>query len=250
MKSFLLLLFLVPLIPSVFAQTDADFELPENIGIMPDNPVYFLDIVIDQIRLNIASTDSEKARIGMEIAEERLIEVKAMINQNKINDVAKAQKEHDNIMKDVITRLASEEDDDTFEKTENELESTIEIEKRLELHKIKIEDVKENVKMRLLLNKDRLSDNENANLEKATFGLENAVTRVDMKIDEEKIRLKIKFSENFRTENFNKHVTEIEDNFDRELKIESKGSDHSSSGKSTSSNSGSGSSNSGKSGSG
>ena len=250
MKSFLLLLFLVPLIPSVFAQTDADFELPENIGIMPDNPVYFLDVVIDQIRLNIASTDSEKARIGMEIAEERLIEVKAMINQNKINDVAKAQKEHDNIMKDVITRLASEEDDDTLEKTENELESTIEIEKRLELHKIKIEDVKENVKIRLLLNKDRLSDNENANLEKATFGLENAVTRVDMKIDEEKIRLKIKFSENFRTENFNKHVIEIEDSLDRELKIESKGSDHSSSGKSTDSNSGSSSSNSGKSGSG
>ena len=153
-------------------------------------------------------------------------------------------------MKDVTGRLASNEDDKTLESTEKELESTIEIEKRLELHKIKIDDVKEKVKLRLLLNRDRLSDNENANLEKATSGLENAITRVDVKIDEEKTRLKIKFSEDFRTENFNKHVIEIEDNFDRELKIESKGSDHSSSSKSTGSNSGSGSSNSGKSGSG
>src|SRR3990167_9980156 len=217
MKSFLLLLFLVPLIPSVFAQIDSDFELPENIGITPDNPIYFLDVAIDQLRLNIASTDSEKARIGMEIAEERLIEVKAMINQNKISDVEKAQKEHDNIMKDITGRLASNEDDDTLEKTEKELESTIEIEKRLELHKIKIDDVKEKVKLRLLLNRDRLSDNENANLEKATSGLENAITRVDVKIDEEKTRLKIKFSDEFRTENFNKHVMEIENDFDREL---------------------------------
>lgn len=221
MKSLLLLLFLVPLIPSVFAQTDTSFDVPDNIGVTPDNPIYFLDVAIDQIRLGIASTDSEKAKIGMEIAEERLLEVKAMINQNNVDGVEKAQKEHDDIMKDITGRLASNEDDDTLEETEKELESTVEIEKRLEQHKLKIEDVKEKVKLRLLLNKDRLSDNENANLEKATSGLENALTRVDIKIDEEKNRLKIKFSEKFRTINFDKHMTELEDDFDVILKMES-----------------------------
>ena len=219
----LLLLFLIPLIPSVFAQTDTDFELPDNIGITPDSPLYFLDVAIDQIRLNIASTDSEKAKIGMEIAEERLVEVKAMINQNRINDADKAQTEHDNMMKDITGRLASNEDDDTLEKTEKELESTIEIEKRIELHKLNITEVKEKVKMRLLLNKDRLTDNENANLERVTSGLDNAISRVDLKIDEEKSRLKIKFSQEFQTPNtdFNKRVSELEDDFDRKTKSNS-----------------------------
>ena len=206
--------------------------MPDSIGITPDNPIYFLDVAIDQIRLSMASTDSEKAKIGMEIAEERLLEVKAMINQNKIDDAEKAQKEHDNAMKDITGRLASNEDDNTLEKTEKELESTVEIEKRLEQHKLKIEDVKEKVKLRLLLNKDRLSDNENANLEKVTSGLENALTRVDMKIDEEKNRLKIKYSEEFRTVDFDKHMTEFEDNFAVILKMESSNSKQGSYGKS------------------
>ena len=207
----------------MFAQTDTSFELPDNIGITPDNPLYFLDVAIDQIRLNIASTDSEKAKIGMEIAEERLVEVKAMINQNRINDADKAQTEHDNMMKDITGRLSSNEDDDTLEKTEKELESTVEIEKRIELHKLNITEVKEKVKMRLLLNKDRLSDNENANLEKVTNGLDNAISRVDLKIDEEKSRLKIKFSQEFQTSNtdFNKHVSELEDDFDMKTKSNS-----------------------------
>lgn len=254
MKSFLLLLFFIPLIPSILAQTDTSFEIPDNVGITPDNPLYFLDVVIDQIRLNIASTDSEKARIGMEIAEERLMEVKAMINQNRINDADKAQIEHDNAMKDIIKRLASNEDDDTLDNTEKELESTIEIEKRIESHKLKIEEVKDKVKMRLMLNRDRLSENENANLERVTSGLENAITRVDIKIDDEKTRLKIKFSEEFavQSSDFNKRVSELEDNFDMEIKSDNSGSDRSNSGSSNSgsSNSGSGSSNSGKSGSG
>lgn len=222
------LLFLALLLVPVFGQSTTTIftDVPQNVGITPDNPFYFLDVAIDQIRYGMANTESERAKIGLEIAEERLVEVKAMINENKISDADKAQKEHDSIVKKVEEVLTQPAKSSSEQDVEKELEDTVEIEKRLEDHKSNVDEVKEKVKERLLSNLERLSSNDHANLEKITNGLTNAIENIDKKVSEEKERIKTKLTDDFDTprSEVNAKVATLEHDFGEKVKLE-KGND-------------------------
>ena len=104
-KIFVLLLFTIIAVSlsttPVFAQEQA------SAGITPDNFLYGLDVAIDNLRLALTFGDLEKARLSLEIAEERLLEVKAMIEQNKLPEAQAAQAEHDNNL--AVTETAVEQ---------------------------------------------------------------------------------------------------------------------------------------------
>ncbi len=177
------------LILPVFAQSDASFDIPQNIGTTPDSPFYFFDVLFDDLRYNSALSENEKARIGISIAEERLLEIKAMLNKDQIENAMKAESEHKKVLEKVEKNLG-DSDGDSAQDVENELDENAALRERLGMHKINIEDVKLKVKARLTSNLERLSANEHANLEKVTFGLENAVQRVDLKLENEKSDIK------------------------------------------------------------
>ena len=93
LKLFYLLPFLVlSMIPSVFAQTELIVEnsLTDDIFDDPDSPLWGLDVALDKIQMLLARDDLEKTRIGLEVAEERLVEVKKMIIENKLKHAEKA----------------------------------------------------------------------------------------------------------------------------------------------------------------
>lgn len=97
--SFLLVIFFIVL-PSdshaykyrqeVLALTDQNLDIPPTTGgpglILPDSPLFFLDQIKQEIRLIAALTPEDKAKVHQSIAEERLAELRVML-QNK-NDAA------------------------------------------------------------------------------------------------------------------------------------------------------------------
>lgn len=80
----------------------------EDRGVMPDSILYGIDTAIDNIRYAMTFNETQKAQIGLQIAEKRLLQVRDMILQNKTKESEAAEKEHDNIlgwMKHDITKV-------------------------------------------------------------------------------------------------------------------------------------------------
>ncbi len=69
-------------------------QQPEDPGITPDSFLWGLDNAIDQLTLLLTFDQAEKARKGLEIARERLLEVKQMIKENKADAAKKAEEAH------------------------------------------------------------------------------------------------------------------------------------------------------------
>src|SRR3989338_8422675 len=69
-------------------------QQPEEPGVTPDSFFWGLDNAIDQLTLLLTFDKAEKARKGLEIARERLLEVKQMIEENKAEAAQKAEEAH------------------------------------------------------------------------------------------------------------------------------------------------------------
>ncbi len=183
MKSITILLciLLVTAAP-VFAQ-EADVDP----GITPDSFLYRLDVAMDQISLLMTFDKSAKAKKGLEIAEERLSEIKAMAQENKLEAMEKGQKEHSKALEKTISAVKDLEKDDSTE----EIEDVIEIEKKLEEHEAKIEKVKDELKVRIKVKGD-LTEEQEKRIDSILSRLENQTGRVKIEIDNKKGRTKIK----------------------------------------------------------
>ena len=74
MKKLLVLLISLVMINSVFAQSEVKLEA----GLKPDSPFYFLDKFIEQVQLAFTRDEVKKAQLYLEIASERLEELKEL----------------------------------------------------------------------------------------------------------------------------------------------------------------------------
>ena len=82
---FVLAMFLMTaVVPMVLAQDDStedeETEVPAP-GITPDSPLYGLDNAMDRLRLALTFDKAKRAERALKISEERLAEVKAMIEE-------------------------------------------------------------------------------------------------------------------------------------------------------------------------
>lgn len=68
----------------------------------PDSPFYGLDQWWDNYRLDKAEGANEKARIRLEIANERMMEIRAMAKKGKSGAMEKAVKDHDEKVQGLI----------------------------------------------------------------------------------------------------------------------------------------------------
>lgn len=71
-----LLLWSIPV--QAFADDSAHETLPEP-GITPQSILYFLDVLIEEIRLFLASNPVDKARLSLEFAQEKAAEVELLL---------------------------------------------------------------------------------------------------------------------------------------------------------------------------
>ena len=134
-------------IPPICTFEETDEQTRKSAGITPDHPLYFLDIAIERISLLLATSPIEKARIGLEHAEERLSEVKLMIDANKAKHADIAQRHHDDILKEIESRIG--DIDTRSEPSEEKLARIIEIEERLALHSDRIKVISENTILKI-----------------------------------------------------------------------------------------------------
>jgi len=183
MKSIIILLciLLVTAAP-VFAQ-----ETTVDPGITPDSFLYRLDVAMDQISLLITLDKRAKAKKGLEIAEERLSEIKAMTQENKLEAMEKGQKEHSKAIEKTRNAIKDLEKDDPTE----EIEEIVEIEKKLEEHDAKIEKVKDELKVRIKIKGDLTAEQE-TRIDSILSRLEDQTGRARIEIDNKKGQSKSK----------------------------------------------------------
>jgi len=86
---------------AVFAQDEA---LPSP-GITPDSPFYFLDKLGKDIGMFFAFGNEAKAKKALKYAEERLSEVRVMMEKNRIREMERAANDYDGYMAMVNERL-------------------------------------------------------------------------------------------------------------------------------------------------
>jgi len=108
----ILALVLVPLVllsltMVAFAQENQTPGVPENEtdvpgdpGVTPDSPLWGIDVALDRIRLALAGGPT-KAKIGLEIAQERLLEIQAMGKKGNADAAGRAEEEHGKTIDDV-----------------------------------------------------------------------------------------------------------------------------------------------------
>lgn len=156
-------------------------------GITPDSFLYGLDVALDKINLLLTFDQAGKSKKGLDIARERLLEVRAMALENKITAMERAAKEHDSALVQVESSVKELERDDTT----SELEEEIEIERRLIEHKKRVEDVNGEIKVKIKV-KGVITPEQQELVDSILSSMENKTGKVEIKINNKKGETKIK----------------------------------------------------------
>jgi len=93
------------------SESDVEKELSTDPGITPDSPLWGIDVALDKLAFRLAS-GPKKAEIGLNIARERLAEIKRLDERNKTQFIEKAMAEHEGILaelKDTIDKMNATE---------------------------------------------------------------------------------------------------------------------------------------------
>ncbi len=155
-------------------------------GITPDSWLYFFDVALDNINLLLTFDKTEKAKKGLDIARERLMEIKEMIDKNKSESAQTARKEHMNVLNIVQNSVKEIEKINSTE----EIEELIEIEKELEEHKTEIEEIIGELKIKMEI-KGNITSEQQEFINSILSGLERKVGEVEIEIENEKNKRKI-----------------------------------------------------------
>ena len=138
----------------VYAQESTDVEF--NAGILPSNPLYFVDKAIDDIRVDLAN-EEQKALVAIEVHNERIAEAEALIETEEIKaehveeaiseaeenikivqeeitpEVNEEVKDSTKISVEVLTELKEKVTEEAFPGIENALDKQIVEEKKTEI---------------------------------------------------------------------------------------------------------------------
>ncbi|MEM5811989.1 MAG: DUF5667 domain-containing protein [Candidatus Aenigmatarchaeota archaeon] len=167
-------------------------------GITPDNFLYPLDVALDKLSLLLTFDPTAKARKGLEIARERLLEVREMIIQNKFQDAEKARAEHRSMLNEIENSIKALKIDNSTE----ELKRTLEIEKEIEEHEDEVNSVLGEAVLKVKV-KGGLTQEQLQALENFVSTLKNRTDEVKVKIEIKKGEVKTKMKNQF-------NLTEIE----------------------------------------
>lgn len=167
--------------PLILAQTTS-----ENPGVTPDSFLWGLDRALEQISLLLAASPNSEAKIGLEIAGERLAEIKLMIEENKLEAAEKAKEEHGKTLGKVKEKIEEIEDDNSLE----ELEEVIEIEKELEENEQEIEQVSGELKIKIKIEGEITQEQRNL-IDSILASLEGQTGEVEIEIKNKKNKIKI-----------------------------------------------------------
>lgn len=164
-------------------EIEIDEEIIEEAGITPDSPLYGLERAMERISLALTFGKAAKAKKGLAHAQERLMEVQAMMAQKKLDKAATAQEGYEDAMDEVEENVAELGNGDAVE----ELEDEIELEQALNEHKNIVERIGD-----LKLKIKGLTSEEETQLRDMVSGLEDAGQKVEVEVMAKKDKTKVK----------------------------------------------------------
>src|SRR3989338_8381611 len=165
-------------------------QQPEEPGVTPDSFLWGLDNAIDQLTLLLTFDKAEKARKGLEIARERLLEVKQMIEENKAEAAQKAEEAHGKQLLKVKENVAALARDNSGE----ELDAVLDIEKELEEHGEAVEQAFGELKVKIEV-KGELTVEQRERLDAFLNSLKSQTGDVEVRIKEKKDQIKIRIKQ-------------------------------------------------------
>ena len=159
-------------------------------GVTPDSFLWGLDKAFDQVTLLLVAGDVDKAKKGLEIAEERLAEIREMIKENKLGEAKKAQEAHGKTLLKVKEKVKEVEDDDSLRK----IEKVIEIEKELEKHDDDVEQTFGELKVKIEI-KGEITQEQKDLINSILNSLKGQTGEVEIEIENKKNKIKIEIEQ-------------------------------------------------------
>ena len=159
-------------------------------GVTPDSFLWGLDKALDNLNLLLTLNPTEKAIKGIEIARERLGELKVMVEKNKLEAAEKSKDEEVKVLskvKDIISKIKEKN-------ATKQIQKEIEIEKELEEHEDEIKAASDNLKVKIEI-KETLNEQQKALLSSLLSALENKTNEVKVEIKNKKDKTKIKIKQ-------------------------------------------------------
>ncbi|MEK6952499.1 MAG: DUF5667 domain-containing protein, partial [Nanoarchaeota archaeon] len=181
-----ILFFGVLLVVLIFPITSAQETVTTDPGVTPDSLLWGLDKALDQIALLLTTGDVDKAKKGLEIAEERLAEIKIMIEENKLREAGKAQDAHGKILLKIKEKVKEVDEDESLE----EVEKVIEIEKELEDHNENVEQTFEKLKVKIEIRRDITQEQKDL-IDSILNSIQEQTEEVKIEIKNKKNKIKI-----------------------------------------------------------
>lgn len=206
MRRYCFFLMIILVLPLVLAQEDVS----SNPGVTPDSFLWGVDRALEQISLLLAADPEAKAAKGLAIAQERLLEVKAMAEAKNLPALEKAQNEHSKALLKVKDNVGQLKDDDPEEQLEKELK----IEKVLREHQKEIEEASAKLKVKIKI-EGELSAEQQAQLDEFLASLSESAEEVEIEIKSKKDGTKIKIKE--KTGKSEKEIDEDMEQLEDEL---------------------------------
>jgi len=203
-------------ITEVSVQDEAVSEELEiaDAGIGPDSVVYGLDRAIERINLALTLNKVRRAEKALLIAEERLAEVKAMIEKNKLDKAEIAEQKYKEITEENEKTIDEIESNGNNETSAKALKDVIGLELKAKSHREKVAFVKNKILERQA---GKMSEEQIAHLKKVFDRIISKASEMENKTIEKKNKVKIK----------HKVLAELTDeeleDFESELKQEEKG---------------------------
>lgn len=174
--------------PVVVEAQTAEADISAKAGVTPDSFLWGLDVALDKLRLLFTFSDEDKARVGLEIAAERLAEIKVSAEANKIDAVQSAEREHKNTLADVKAKIAAFKKD----KAEAELETTVELERKVEEHDADVEEVRADLEVKIK-GRGELTQQQRELLQTFLDSLDTSTDDVRVEIREKKSQIRAEF---------------------------------------------------------
>ncbi len=212
MKKIVGFVFVLLLSLSMVAAEDTalEGETHADAGITPDSLLYGLDLALDKISLALQRGSEKKVAKGLEIAQERLLEVRVMLEAGKDEDAAEAEAEHGKVLIEVEENLESF----GAESSEEELEKELELEQEVEKHKERIKDLKITIKG------DLSAEDLSTLVESILSNLEGQTSSLEIHIEQKKGKTKI------RIEQEGADAEQVEEDLEGSLGIDQKEKEH------------------------
>lgn len=172
------------------SSTQATTAINGQVAITPDSPLWDVKVALEKISLALTFDKAKRAEKALQQAKKRLLEVEAMIQENKVDAAAKARARHTELLADVEAKVNAMDKTDV----KAELREKIRLRSELEMHENEVEDLDERTKIHIQI-KGELTTEQRSKLEDFIESMKSASADVRVKVSNSEERTKVKIAQ-------------------------------------------------------